>query len=153
MSPDRDKLNFYTGDPIDKIVANKVQRTIVNDGDTGGTLNWQTSKIVTETYENPYGKKCFVRGRWSIDGGSTWYTFESKLLYTFTINIINPSQPSQTGQGLRAAVSIGVSDSLVKIVTANGYHGNVTINIGTGTQSYNEISQTFIIEYELFEVE
>ena len=152
MNPDRDKLHFYTGDPIDKIVAPVVQRTIVNDGNTGGTTQWQTAKIVQQDYPNPYGKKCFVRGKWSIDGGATWNTFEAHLLLSFTIILTNPSQPSQLGSGLKAAVSIGVSDDSVRIVTANGDHGNVTVNLTTNAQSYSPISHTFLIEYELFEV-
>lgn len=154
MGPDRDKLNFYTGDPIDKIVAPAVQRTIVNDGNTTGqTGTWQSAKIVQQDYANPYGKACFVRGKWSIDGGSTWYTFETHRLDDFAIILINPSQPSQRGSGLLAAVSIGVSDSVVRIRTANGHHGDVTVNIGTGAQTYTPTSHTFLIEYELFEVE
>ena len=152
MNPDRNKLVFYTGDPIDKIVADKVTRTIVNDGNTGGSMNWQQSKIVTQDFPNPYGKQCFVRGRWNIDGGA-WNTFESHLSYTFTIILTNPSQPSQGGAGLLAAVSIGVHADFVRIVTANGHHRNVTVNIGTGAQSYSSIGHTFNIEYELFEVE
>ena len=152
MIPDRDDLQFYTGDPIDKIVAPAVQVSIVNNGDTGGNMNWQTAKVVSVDYANPYGKQCFVRGKWSIDGGATWNTFETHLIDTFTINITNPSQPSQTGQGLLAAVSIGVSDEYVRVTTANGHHGNVTVNIGTGNQTYSEISHTFLVEYELFEV-
>lgn len=152
MNPDRDKLTFYTGDPIDKIVAPSVRRTIVNSGNTGGTTQWQTANIVQRDYDNPYGKKCFVRGKWSIDGGDTWNTFEAHLLFSFTIVITNPSQPSQTGSGLKAAVSIGVSDTSVRIVTANGDHGNVTVNATSGAQSYSPISHTFLVEYELFEV-
>ena len=150
MAVDRNKLVFYTGDPIDKIVAGKTLRTIVNDGNTGGTFDWQSAKIVQQDFENPYGKQCFVRGRWNIDGGE-WNTFESHLNFLFTIILVNPNQPSQGGFGLLAAVSIGVSDTAVRIVTANGHHGNVTVNIGTGAQSYSSISHTFNIEYELFE--
>ena len=154
MNPDRDKLQFYTGDPIDKIVATAVQKTIVNDGNTTGALGtWQTAKIVSEDYVNPYGRQCFVRGKWSIDGGTTWNTFETHLRHTFTILLTNPVLPSQQGMGLKAAVSIGVSDTTVRIVTANGDHGNVTINIGTGVESYTPTSHSFLIEYELFEVE
>ena len=153
MNPDRDALQYYSGDPIDKVVAPAVQRTIVNDGNTGGTFDWQTSKIVDGDYENPYGKQCFVRGKWSIDGGTTWNTFETHLIYSFTIFLINPVSPSQDGQNLKAAVSIAVSASSVKIRTANGFHGDVTVNIGTGAQSYTPTSLTFLIEYELFEVE
>lgn len=151
MAVDRDKLVFYTGDPIDKIVANKVTRSIYNDGNTGGTFDWQTAKIVSQDFPNPHGKQCFVRGRWNIDGGE-WNTFESHINFTFTIVLVNPSQPSQGGFGLLAAVSIGVHDNFVRIVTANGHHGNVTVNIMSGTQSYSPIGHTFNIEYELFEV-
>ncbi|MCA9325519.1 hypothetical protein KDA23_05665 [Candidatus Saccharibacteria bacterium] len=152
MEPDRDKLQYYSGDPIDKIVASKVQKSISNDGDTtSASGTWQSAKIVTKTYTNPYGKQCFVRGRWSIDGGTSWNTFESHQRFSFTILIINPVNPSQLGQGLKAAVSIGVSADLVKIVTANGDHGNVTVDIGAGTQTYTPTSHTFLVEYELFE--
>ena len=150
--PNRNKLQFYTGDPIDKIVAPMVRRTIVNDGNTGGTTQWQTAKVVTSNFTNPYGKRCFVRGKWSIDDGATWHMFEARLVYSFNINITNPSQPTQRGQGLLAAVSIGVSDTTVRIVTANGHHGNVSVNATTNAQSYSPISHTFLIEYELFEV-
>lgn len=154
MLPDRDKLQFYSGDPIDKIVAPAVQRTITNNGSTSGqTGTWQTAKIVQQDFDNPYKKKCFVRGKWSIDGGATWNTFDAHLAYNFTIILTNPSQPSQAGQGLLAAVSIGVSDTAVRIITANGHHGNVTVNLTTNAQTYSPISHDFLIEYELFEVE
>lgn len=154
MNPDRDKLNFFTGDPIDKVVAPPVQRTIVNDGNTTGQVGtWQSAKIVQEDFPNPYGKACFVRGKWSINGGTTWFPFEAHRLDTFSIILTNPSQPSQVGSGLLAAVSIGVNDSVVRIRTANGHHGNVTINITTNSQTYTPTPHTFLIEYELFEVE
>lgn len=154
MIPNRDKLQFYTGDPIDKIVAPAVQQTIVNDGNTGGTTGWQTSKIVQQDYTNPYGKQCFVRGKWSIDGGTTWYTFEAHQIFTFTNNISGTAYTgTQTGQNLKAAVSIAVSATTVRIVTANGDHGNVTTNSDTNAQSYTPISHTFLIEYELFEIQ
>lgn len=151
----RDKLQFYSGDAIDKIVAPKVQRSIYNNGSTSGqTATWQTAKIVSVTFTNPYGKKCFVRGRWSIDGGTTWNTFDSHLTYTFNLHFVggSPNPPDQLQSGLKAAVSIGVSDSEVKIVTANGHHGTVTFNIGNGSSSYSPTAHTFLVEYELFEV-
>ena len=150
VNPNRDKLQFYSRDPIDKIVVPAAQVTIVNDGNTGGTFNWQEAKIVTQTYEHPYDGVCFVRGKWSIDGGTTWNTFETHLLDTFSIILVNPSQPSQMGMGLLAAVSIAARPNEVKIVTANGHHGNVTVNIGTGAQSYSPVSHTFLIEYEIY---
>lgn len=155
MEPDRNKLQFYTGDPIDKIVAPLVQRTIVNDGNTTGqTGTWQTAKIVQQSYTNPYKKRCFARGRWSIDGGATWNTFSTKLKFGYVIHLTGSfAGPDQDSVGLRAAVSIGVNDDNVIIRTANGYHGNVTVNTDTNAQTYSPISQTFIIEYALYEVE
>lgn len=151
MAVNRDKLVFYSGDVIDKIVADKVTRSIYNDGNTGGTFDWQSAKVVQQDFENPYGKQCFVRGRWNLDGGE-WNTFESHINFTFSIILVNPNQPTQSGFGLLAAVSIGVHANFVRIVTANGHHGNVTVNINGGTQSYSTIPHTFNVEYELFEV-
>lgn len=153
MPANRDKLQFYSEDVIDKIVAPKVRRTISNNGNTSGS--WQSSRIVVANYTNPYGKRCFVRGRWSIDGGENWYTFDSHQRNSFKIVFTgsSPLPPSQNSAGLLAAVSIGVSDTQVRIVTANGDHGNVTINISNNNQSYSPTSHTFLVEYELFEVE
>lgn len=155
MAVNRDKLQFYSEDTIDKIVAPKVRRTITNNGNTTGqTGTWQSARIIVSNYTNPYGKRCFVRGRWSIDGGENWYTFDSHARKSFRINFTGPEPlpPSQASAGLLAAVSIGVSDSQVRIVTANGDHGNVTVNVSNGNQTYTPISHTFLVEYELFEV-
>lgn len=155
MKPNRDKITFYTGDPIDKIVAPAVQRTIVNDGNTtASTGTWQSAKVVQQTYENPYKKRCFARGKWSIDGGASWNTFSTHDIFGYNLVFSGtpPLPPNQASAGLRAAVSIGVNDNEVIIRTANGDHGNVAINIDTNAQTYTPISHTFIIEYELFEV-
>lgn len=148
MLPNRDELQFYTGDPIDKIVQ---ELTIENITNNGATSSPQKAKIVTKNIVNPYGKKCFVRGRWSIDGGSTWNTFTRRPRYNFVFNYSGMFGTfSSDGFGLQAAVSIGVSDSEIKFVTANGYHGDVAQDDVSDT--YTPISLDFIIEYTLFEV-
>ena len=154
MNPDRDKLQFYTGDPVDKIVAPLIQRSIYNDGNTSSVPgSWQTAKVVQQTFPNPYKKRCFVRGRWSIDGGATWNTFLTHLRFGFTMVFTGTgAPPNQSSVGLRSAISIGVNDDNVIIRTANGDHGNVTINVNTNSQTYTAIPHTFLIEYALFEV-
>ena len=127
-------------------------RLIVNDGNTGGTDLWQTSKIIQQDYPNPYGKRCFLRGRWNIDGGA-WTTFETHQLYNFNIHFHGTAfTGDQDGSNLLAAVSIGISNDVVRIRTANGHHGNIDFNTDTGVQFYAPISHVFNIEYELFEV-
>lgn len=154
MAVDRDKLNFYSEDPIDKIVAPRVRRTITNSGYTANQNGKsQTANVTSNTYTNPYGKKCFVRGRWSIDGGSNWSTFDSHIKYTYTVKFSGANLPNQSGLNLGAAVSIGVSKDYVKILTANGYHGTVTVNVNNNSESYTPTSKTFLVEYELFEIE
>lgn len=149
--PDRTKLNFFTGDPVDKIVHEGTV-TITNDGATNQAP--QSSKIVESRIANPYGKKALCRFVFSVDGGASYNGQDAHLAYTYTITLIPPSPGAGivvTLGGLRAAVSIGVSASEIIFRTANGYHGNVTDN-GT-VYAYTPISQDFIIKYALFEVE
>lgn len=156
MARDVDKLNFYSGDLVDKVVYEPDEpEVIVNDGDTvtgsGAFGDYQRAKVVSLNIDNPYGKRCFVRGRWSIDDGATWHTIDSRLKYAFVMNYSGMfGSFSQDMPALRAAVSIGVSDSQIKFVTANGYHGDVSQD--DSSASYTPISQTFTIEYALFEV-
>jgi hypothetical protein len=149
--PDRNKLNFFTGDPIDKIVAEGTI-SITNDGATSNAP--QSSKIVEQRIPNPYGKKALCRFVYSVDGGASYNGQDAHLAYTYTITVIPPSPGagfSTTLGGLRAAVSIAVSDSEIIIRTANGYHGNVTDN--GSVYGYTPNSQVFDIKYALFEVE
>lgn len=149
--PNRNKLNFFTGDPVDKIVYEGTV-TITNDGATSQSP--QTAKIVESRIANPYGKKALCRFVYSVDGGVSFNGQDAHLAYTFTITVIPPSPGagfSTTLGGLRAAASIGVSASEIIFRTANGYHGNVTDN-GT-VYAYTPTSQDFIIKYALFEVE
>jgi hypothetical protein len=147
--PDRNKLNFFTGDPVDKIVYEGTI-TITNDGATAQSP--QTAKIVESRIANPYGKKTLCRFVYSVDGGASFNGQDAHLAYTFTITGVPPAPAfSTTLGGLRAAVSIGVTASEIIFRTANGYHGNVTDN-GT-VYTYTPNSQDFIIKYALFEVD
>lgn len=142
------KLNFYSGDPIDKGVSSGTV-TFTNDGNTGTTS--QIAKIQTDTIPNPYGKKCFVRFVWSLDG-KNFNTPDTQFLYGFTIHVTTPSSTTPPLQGLQAAVSVGASDSTLYFVTGNGFHGNVTRATSGSADSYTPISQTFTFKYELIEI-
>lgn len=143
---DINKLQFYSGNPIDKIVATPDPVIITNSG--GTTQAPQTAFLTSDTYPNPYGKACFVRYKWSIDG-QNFNAGEAHLVYTFTINTVAPAPvTSNTLSGLQAAVAIGVSNNTVTILTASGYHGTVTDN-GT-VYTYTPIAQNFTVQYTLF---
>jgi hypothetical protein len=147
-SVDRDKLYFYSNDPIDKVVAEGTI-SIVN---SGVTALYVDARVVSQTISNPYGRKCFVRASWTVDGGTSYQSLESQLTYSFNYNTVAPAPVTSTPQrGLKAAISIGVSDSSILFRTANGLHGNVSDN-GT-TITYTPTSQTFTINYVLFERE
>lgn len=148
MSADVEKVNFYSGDPIDKVVATG-EIDIVNDGATSSP---QSSKIVTDSVANPYGKKVLVRFRYSIDGGTSFNSEDAHLVYSYTITITSIPITTTLG-GLRAAVSVGVSNNTIFFRTANGYHGNATRATPPDPDVYTPISQTFKIQYALFEVE
>lgn len=148
-----DQLNLSSDHNVDKIVPSAANGefentiTIVNSGATNQSP--QTAFIVNATAPNPYGKPTFVRGRWSVDGGQNWQSIRSRLTYPFRLTV-NPPGFFTDLTGLQAAISIGVNKDVVKFITANGYHGDVLDN---GVYNYTPISQTFIIEYTLFEVE
>lgn len=142
------KTNFYSGDNIDKVVYSGAH-TVVNDGNTSDP---QQAKIVEDQITNPYLKKCFIRYKWSIDNGSNWQSSQTHLLFQYTITIASVGVTSPPQQGLRAAVSCGVSDSKIYFRTGNGYHGNVTQDTPTSPSVYTRTPQTFIIQYSLFEI-
>jgi len=145
---DVDKLNYLSLHSIDKVVMEGTI-SIVNSGATSFP---QGSLIVSETITNTYGRKAFARASWSIDSGVSYQSLESQVTYSFLYNTVAPAPVTSTPlRGLKAAVSIGVSDTLVTFRTANGFHGTVTDD-GT-TISYTPTSQTFIIKYAIFERE
>lgn len=146
MPIDIDKLAFLSHHPIDKIVETGTYE-VTNDGDTTGAQTPQKAKIVTDSINNPYSKKVFVRFVWSVDG-TNFNAPDSHLIYSFTIT--NPAPATVTLSGLQAAVAVGISSDTIKFITANGYHGDVDDDGVTYT--YTPISQTFTFKYALFEV-
>lgn len=145
---DRTKLNYYSADSIDKIVADG-SIVITNDGDTGTDYYW--ANIVTDTDANPYGRAGLIRARWSIDGGVNWQGLDSQIVYAYTVNTEagDPGHPASTTLGgLDSAISVGCDTDTIYFRTANGKHGTVT---GTTTPSYTPTSRTFIIEYWMYE--
>lgn len=148
MGWDLSKLTFLSTYPIDKVVATGTF-SVTNSGATGQSP--QTALVVSGTTPNPYAKRCFVRASWSVDGGANYQSLDSQLVYTFNMTTIPPA-PAHSAilNGLQAAASIGVSDSLITFTTANGYHGDVTDN-GT-VYAFTPISQTFLFKYALFEI-
>lgn len=156
MARDVTKLQFFSNDPIDKIVQ-QGEISITNDGNTtttGTSTGPQTAKIVEDTAPNNYGKAALARFRWSVDGGTNWQGMEAELLFTFTITLTDIPVTSSPMQGLEAAMSIGCDDSTITFRTANGAHGNVSrLSTAGSATGYTPTSQTFLIQYALYERE
>jgi hypothetical protein len=141
---DLDSMAFLSSDNLDKIVATGT----VSYVNGGATTDCQTAKTQVDTIANPYGLKAYARAKWSVDG-TNWNSLDSRLTYTFTYNV--PAFGiSQTLSGLKAAISVGVSDDSIYFCTANGYHGTVTEN-PIGVIAYTPISLTFQIMYSIYE--
>lgn len=140
-----DRLSFYSKHAIDKVVTSG-NTSVVN---SGATSHPQVALIVSSAIANPYGRRALVRGAYSIDGGANYQSLDSRLIYTFNLTVPGPS--TEILNGLQAAISIGVSDSLITFRTANGYHGDVTDD-GVN-YIYTPISLTFLIKYAVFERE
>lgn len=152
MTVDTTRLNFYNGYPIDKVVYTNTI-IVVNDGNTtttGTNDQSQAAKIVTSTIANPYGRACFVRYKWAING-TNFNSGMAHLLFSFTKTITSIPSTSSPQKGLQAAVSVGASDSTVYFRTANGLHGNVVVVNPADNDGYTPTSQTFTIKYALFE--
>lgn len=152
MTYDVNKLNFSSEDPIDKIVAQGTI-TVVNDGNTtttGTNTQYQSAKIVTSTIANTYGRAAFARYKWSVDG-TNYNTGTAHLLFSFTRTITSIPVTSSPMRGLKAAVSVGCSNSTVYFRTANGFHNNVSVVNPADVNGYTPTSQTFTIIYALYE--
>ncbi len=155
MPFDPDLLSFSTNNSIDKIVQQGTI-SIVNDGNTtntGTNVGPQVAKIVEDTATNSYGRATLCRFRWSVDGGTSWQGMEAELLFVFSITYTDIPITLSRLQGLKAAVSVGVSDSTITFRTANGFHGNQSTTTGSPNAGYTPTSQTFQIEYALYERE
>ena len=146
MLPDRNKVRFFTGDPVD-MVQLEGSITITNDGVT--TSAPQSSKIVEQRIANPYGKKAMCRFVYSVDGGLSYNGQDAHLAYQYNYTY-TPAPFTTTLGGLLAAVSVGVTAGEIIFRTANGHHGNVTDNGVSIT--YTTIPHDFLIKYSIFEV-
>lgn len=144
-----DKLTFFSKHPIDKVVQ-EGEVTVVNDGDTTPTDDYQKAKIVTKTGTNNYGRACLARVRWSIDNGTNWQGLENRIVYLFVYED-TANGFTQNLKGLDSAMSIGCSDNLIYFRTANGKHGKVTDD-GSNI-NYTPETRTFLIQYALYERE
>lgn len=153
---DLDFLSFFSKHPIDKIsYIHPTQVSIVNGGVSSpqATFNYLVANIATDRIPNPYGKKCLVRGRYSVDGGVSWNDLDSKIRYGFNITVTGPGGFTAPLTSRRAGVSIGVDDNFIYFRTGSAYHGDVTMNGGTGVSTFTPISQTFLIEFVLYTLE
>jgi hypothetical protein len=143
-----DIINFIGTDQIDKVVYSPVPRlSVTNSGATSSSP--QSAFIVTTAIENPYKKKCFVRYKWTTNGGTNWNNADGRELYTYTYTF-TPGPFSSVLGGLRAAASVGADDNYIYFRTANGLHGDVSddgISI-----TYSPTSLIFDFQYALFEV-
>jgi len=152
MATDRDKLQFYSPDKIDKIVEHGT-KTIINDGNTtssGTSQGPQLARVVTGTSSHSYTRAPFIRCRWNVDGGS-WNGLEAEIMGSFTITYTDVPVTSPPLQILRAAVSIGADENTVYFMTANGDHGNQSTVLASPNTGYTPVSHTFNFEYWLFE--
>lgn len=149
MEPDRDKLQYYSGDPNDKVV---VEGTIdiYNAGPSGPSYATSDS-IVSESIPNPHGKKCMVRFKWKIDS-EDYVSQDTIQEYSFAIDAtflggpILPADP-----GCKGAVSVKVTDTTITFRTNNGHHGTVVYT--AGDDAYTAVPHTYTIEYALYEVD
>lgn len=70
MTVDRTKLNFYSGDLIDKVIG--VYSGTINVGAPGAFPNFISA---TDTRPHGFGDSVYFQGRFSTDGGTTWNDF------------------------------------------------------------------------------
>lgn len=147
--PDRDKLNFFSPDSIDKILAQGDGVFIVNPGENAGAT---TARIVGLNIPNPAGQKGFVRYRWKTSA-TDWQKSNSRIPFGFNFDASAVGGPPFNPLfGLKAAVSVGASDDEIKFLTANGWHNDVVLS-GGGAEIYTPTSQVFEIEWALFAIE
>lgn len=149
LEPNRDLLEYYSGDAIDKIVY---QDTInLSMPAPVGYYYTDSDQIVEQTVPNPYGKACMVRFKWRIDGGNN-NAQDAVLQYSFSIDAsplggpVNPAEP-----GCLGAVVVGVNATEIRFRAINGHHSNVTYT--TGADSFTGYAHTFTIDYVLYEVD
>lgn len=171
MEPDFDSFVLHSDWPTDKIVyigntANGKAVTVVNPGSlsisSGGDINRPDINIVTQPIPNPYGKACLARIRWSVDGGSTWQGTDSVMTIQYTYNITvsgSPAGSTLTPPMVRGYVNVGCDDDYIYFRVQSHYNSNPVAVAVTPTpfsqtfSGWSPISQTFLIEFALYEVD
>lgn len=148
MIHDVDKLNFLGTELIDKVVYDNV-KSARNSGPSGSSYS-SSDNITVVTADNPYGKKCLLNYRWSIDGVN-FNSPETILEYSFTVDATALGGPvSQPITGYKAAVAVGCSANTIYFQLFNGWHGNVVYT--AGADQYTAFPLDFTVEYALKEI-
>ena len=154
MQPDRDKLQFVTVDPNDKVVYEDEFDFSVS-GPSGAS--YATSDHIYETtIPNPYLKKCMVRFKWCIVG-EDYVSQDTIQEYSFAIDATawgGPVLPADPG--CKGAVSMYVDDNLIGFRINNGHHGTVTYTgtaMSPGPDSFTGIDHTYRVKFALYEVD
>lgn len=144
-----DKVRYTSYYPSDVVVTTD-SVTIANPGyNCVANNDSQGNNIVTKAVPNIYGKRCFVRYVWSIDG-TNFNAAEDFLLYTFTVTTTGPTATLYNTRGL---VEARCDSSNITFITGSGYHGNAALN-GSGNYSAGSpIAQTFTVKYALIAVD
>ena len=143
-----DFLAFISTLPIDKI-SHVDTISISNPGPRPVQEREQSARIITGQKSHPVGRRCFIRARWNVDGGD-WQDMGNILGYQFTFSV--DGTPMTTLTNRIGQISIGCDANNVYVRTANGHHGDVNMNGGSGALSYTTIPHTYNIEYVLYEM-
>lgn len=158
---DLDALSFLSKYPIDKIVQHGTM-TLIHPGAMsstyGTTTNEPNYRNVTVSQTNNYGRKGYIRGRYSIDGGTTWNGMDQEIVFDATLNIyfMGTFNSTTAYPGTAIKLVIGSSDSLV-YASARGERrtsparADVDSSFNWTYSGWSPISTTVIIEYWMFE--
>lgn len=113
---DRSILEFFSEDPIDKVV----QEDIVTYTVAAGTpVNFGVPPNVLESIPNTYGQKALIRASWAIDGKNFISHLAQRQYYSSVMH-----QPV-----MKAAVSCGVDASNVYFWLINNFTSDLTFTI------------------------
>lgn len=156
---DRNKVEFNSDDPVDKIV-HQGEVSVTNAGAQSGEGNSPSNRLVTHTISNPYGKNAFVRFKWSYDNGNNWNGQGSTMGFGYSLEgrYNGAHQGYYPAAGFRAHVSVGMTNSQMLFRTVSGYHTTNGIYSDTRTGPFrtewggwSPISQTIRIKYWVYE--
>lgn len=145
---DADKFLLSTDYPMDKVLHTGTA-TIVNDGNTTPTGQYQFSKEAELWLPNPTGRACFIRFMWRV-GAEEWQSSNTRTSYGF--NIIMGGSAVATLAAIKGGVTMGCTANDIYIRTINASHGDVFFT-PPSTYSYSPISRTFTIKYALYSME